>query len=169
MSEETVGAVAAPVPQKKSPLVMIIVVAVAAIMLGGGGAYFFFKPKDGEKKPGEHAVKEGEGAATVQEEGVLSLEPFIVNLADADEDRYVKCTLRLVVDTQAAAEHVKSKEIAITRVRDRILTLLSGKKYLEIATPEGKEALRAEISGAVGEVLENGKITAVYYSEFIVQ
>lgn len=171
MAEATAGAAEAAVPEnkKKSPIVLILAVAVATLAAGGGGAWFFLGKNGGEKGAGAHAEDSAKSEPKAVEKGVLSLEPFIVNLADADVDRYVKCTVRLVVDTQATAEKVKSQELAVTRVRDRILTLLSGKKFAEVATPEGKEALRDEIAAAVGEVLETGKITAVYYTEFIVQ
>lgn len=180
MAEATAGADETPAREKKekkekgekkprSPVLLVLLVAVVAVAAGGGGVYFLVAGEGSDKvqeKSKNVAAKTDEKS---MEKGVLSLEPFIVNLADADVDRYVKCTVRLVVDTQAAAEKVKSQELAITRVRDRILTLLSGKKFLEVSTPEGKEALRVEIAAAVGEVLEAGKITAVYYTEFIVQ
>jgi flagellar FliL protein len=166
----------APVEEKKKGkkgLLFILIGAVVLLGAGGGGA-FYWMSRGGGKGP-EKAVAEGEQGGPGGAErgggrhGVLSLEPFIVNLADPEGDRYIKCTMRLVLDRPESAEAVKSDELAITRIRDRVLTLLSSKAFAQVATPEGKESLRKEIQTSVTSVLQSVEVSEVYYTEFIVQ
>lgn len=171
MAEEAAAPEAAPAPKKGKGLLFIII-GVVVLALGGGGAFFFLK--SGGKAEGAAGSRgkggeQGEAASAEVSLGVLSLEPFIVNLADAEGDRYIKCTMRLVLDSREAAETVKSDEISITKIRDRMLTVLSTKTFAEVATAAGKESLRQEVQKQVDPVLSKGKISEVYFTEFIVQ
>ncbi len=167
-------------PQEKSKtgkkgLVLALVGVVVLLGAGAGGAYIWMSKGSG--KPAAPAAPAGEGAHAGKGEakekggshGVLSLESFIANLADPEGDRYIKCTMRLVLDRAEAAETVKSDDLAITRVRDRVLTLLSSKTFAQVATTEGKESLRKEIQEQVSSVLHDAAVSEVYYTEFIVQ
>ena len=174
MAEE--AAAAAPTEEKKKGRKRLLLLSVGILILvGAGSAGAFFWMSGGEGKEVEPAAAEGEhggqGAAGEKGEvgGVLSLEPFIVNLADPEGDRYIKCTMRLVLDRAGAAESVRADELAITRIRDRVLTLLSSKAFSQVATLEGKEILRKEIKAQVSSVLRSAAVSEVYYTEFIVQ
>jgi flagellar protein FliL len=181
MAEAQVEAAPEPAKTKKKKGGLLLVGLIAALSLGGGGVAvaLLLKSRGGEhgaaKSAEEAAAAEahgeggGEHGEAGSEVGVLSLEPFISNLADPEGDRYVKCTMRLVLDSRPAADKAKTDELSITRIRDRILTLLSSKTFADVATPEGKEALRAQIRDGVGQVLAVGKVSEVYYTEFIVQ
>jgi flagellar protein FliL len=178
MAEE--AAAAAPTEEKKKigkmgrKRLLLLSVGIL-VLLGAGSAGAFFWPSRGDAKRSAAADAKGKheshGAAAEQGErgSVLSLEPFIVNLADPEGDRYIKCTMRLVLDRPEVAEAVKSDELTITRIRDRVLTLLSSKAFSQVATPEGKEILRKEIQVQVTSVLRSAAVSAVYYTEFIVQ
>ncbi len=170
MAEAVAAAAPAREGKKRGKKGLVLVVA-AVIVLGGGGAGAFValraRPK-GEAAPAQEAAEkavEPPGASR----SVLSLEPFVVNLADKETDRYVRCTAKLALEGRDTAARLTADELAVTRVRDRILTLLSSKTFAEVATPEGKESLRREIQEQVAPVLERAKVTDVYYTEFIVQ
>ena len=174
MAEAT--AEAAPAKGKKGGGKKLVLVLVGAlVLLGGGAAGAYFTLSHGaskhekttkvEKRP--DAPPQGEKPGTPH--AVLSLEPFIVNLADSEGDRYVKYTMRLVLDRPEAAETAKDDDLTITRIRDRVLTLLSSKTFAQVATPEGKESLRREIQKQVNTVLRPASVSEVYYTEFIVQ
>jgi flagellar FliL protein len=164
---------AAPAPKKGKKGRLLIVVGVVVLGLAGGGAFFFLKSgkKEAAGKGAPHAEGSAHGGAASAEAtpGVLTLEPFIVNLADADGARYIKCTMRLVLDSREAAEMVKADELSVTKIRDRMLTVLSTKTFAEVATAAGKETLRQEVQQQVDPVLRKGRIAEVYFTEFIVQ
>lgn len=165
----------APAPAKKKGVFFIIVIVVVLSLLAGGVSLAFLLKSRGSgggpnTADGAPAGAAGaEAGAPAPAVGVLSLEPFVSNLADPEGDRYVKCTMRLVLDTREAADRAKTDDLSITRIRDRILTLLASKTFAEVSTPAGKEALRAQIRDGVSEVLAAGKVGEVYYTEFIVQ
>jgi flagellar FliL protein len=172
MSEAAVAPEAA-APQKKKSKGLLFIIAGVVLAAAAGGGFLLLRPK-GKAEGASATAAHGEGgehgaAASPEARGVVSLEPFIVNLADAEGDRYIKCTMRIVLDTKEAAEAVKADELSVTKIRDRMLTLLSSKSYGQVASAEGKETLRQEIQKQIDPVLAKGKVAEVYYTEFIVQ
>jgi len=171
MAEAAVAPEAA-APKKKGKGLLFIIAGVVLVAAAGGG-FFLLRPKaksEGAAAAAEHGGGgHGEAAKAPEARGVVSLEPFIVNLADAEGDRYIKCTMRIVLDSREAAEAVRADELSVTKIRDRMLTLLSSKSYGQVASAEGKETLRQEIQKQIDPVLATGKVSEVYYTEFIVQ
>ena len=172
--------------EKKSKLKLIIILVVALLVLGGGGfaAYkFFLAPKDpavvegGEGGPkvtaeGE-AGKEGNGKEGEGKQGgaaaksiVYPLDPFIVNLADPVGNRYLKVRLALDLSSAALQTEVENR---VPLLRDSILLLLSSKTFAEINSMEGKLKLRGEILHRINQALKTGKVTTIYFTEFVVQ
>ena len=163
-------------PKGKTGLIIVLLLVV--LLLGGGGAAAVIllrssgAARASEEKKSGHERAEGDKAAKAGdkgERGVLSLESFIANLADPEGERYIKCTMRLEIDDRQKAEKLKLDELAITKIRDRILTLLTSKTYAQVASSEGKDSLRTEIAKELEPILEGGHISGVYYTEFIVQ
>lgn len=155
-------------PKKKSRKGLILVLLLVLVLGGAGAGTFAFmklrSAKGAEKAEGAHAAE-----APAAEPGVISLEPFVTNLAGEDSDRYVKCTIRLELDRKETADKVRADDLSITRLRDRVLTLLTSKRFAEVASAEGKERLRDEIRARVEPLLAGGKVREVYYTEFLVQ
>jgi len=168
-------------PKKKGKKGLILVLLAAVVLLGGGGGagyWFVLRPKAAKPEATAHKTGEGgEGAKAAEgadsgdsaEHGILSLEAFIANLADPEGDRYVKCTMRLEMDKREIAERIKSDDLAITKIRDRVLTLLTSKTFTQIASAQGKDELRSEIQSNLSPLLLGGRVTGVYFTEFIVQ
>jgi len=50
-----------------------------------------------------------------------------------------------------------------------VLMVLPEKRFDDIRTTEGKAALRDEIIGKINPLLTKGKVTNIYYTEFVVQ
>jgi flagellar FliL protein len=55
------------------------------------------------------------------------------------------------------------------RVRDSILDLLSSKTLADLADAPGKQRLREEIILRVNNAISRGRITKVYFTEFVIQ
>lgn len=139
-------------PKKGGKKLIIIIVAVLALLLvgGGGAAVFLMKKKsadaeasadEGDAEPAEHAKKpehnKAEGPPTF-----VPLDPFTVNLADRDTDRYAQIGIVLQVDDPHMGEEMKAYMPAI---RNAILLILSHKSSQELLSAEGKEKLADEI------------------------
>jgi flagellar FliL protein len=121
----------------------------------------------------ETAAGEPDGAAVEEarppgEPGVVALEPFVLNLADPEGDRYLRLTLSIAVDRAEVAERAAS-ELEQTRLRDLVLTVLGAKLAEEITSFEGKEALRAELRRALAPYFEGARVLDVFFTEFLVQ
>lgn len=72
----------------------------------------------------------------------LPLEPFVVNLADNEADRYAQVGIVLEVDSALFADQMKAYMPAI---RNAILMILAGKTSRELLQRSGKEQLAEEI------------------------
>lgn len=100
---------------------------------------------------------------------VIELPPFIVNLADTENSRYLRMTVSLGVGGEEGGEAEKPDQLFMTRVRNAMLAVLADKKSDEILTTEGKGKLRKELLKAAQAASEEPHVTAIYITDFIVQ
>lgn len=162
---------------------MVIIIGVAALLLGLGVAFALFKMTSGDGAKAKAKVEaEGEGhdAANQPAEGetklgaikmnspgvIVDMEPFIVNLADAQEVRYLKITIKLELESQEASLQLAGRN---AQMRDLILVLLSSKDSAAIRTTQGKFQLRDEITQRVNGLLSKPAVRTVYFTDFVVQ
>lgn len=97
---------------------------------------------------------------------MVTLEPFVVNLADPMGRRYLKLNIDVeVVNAGAAADMGAS----MSKIKDSLLILLSSKTFGEINGLEQKVELKNEIVDRMNQILGPGKIKTVYFTEFVVQ
>jgi flagellar protein FliL len=99
---------------------------------------------------------------------IIELPPFIVNLADVDQARYLRMTVSLGVGGEEGGSE-KPDQLFITRVRNAILAVLSNKKSDDVLTVDGKSKLRAELLKAAQAASEEPEVRAIYITDFIVQ
>jgi flagellar FliL protein len=136
----------APAPKGKKKLI-IIIAAVLVLALGGGGAAVVVM----KNKPAAAAEADEDGEQAVQAERkdisknppvFVPLEPFVVNLADKESDRYAQIGVTLEVEDAKFAEEMKAYMPAI---RNGILMVLSHKTSAQLLSREGKVALAKDI------------------------
>jgi len=83
---------------KKSPVMLIVIVAV--VVLGAaGGAWFFMR----DRGPAPVVAKK------LSEHGLVKFEPFVVNLADQGNQRFLRASIQLVVDSPEEAAEFAEK------------------------------------------------------------
>jgi flagellar protein FliL len=152
---ETMSAAAAnpagtAVPGKKGKKNLIVIVLIALLVLLGAGAGGLIYMK---KKAAAEAEAEGEDGAPVKAHAsvkadlkhpptFLPLDPFVVNLADKESDRYAQIGITLEVEDAKFAEQMKAYMPAL---RNGVLMLLAHKTSRELLERSGKEQLAAEI------------------------
>ena len=182
MAEQAKTQDAAP-PKDKKKLIIIIGAAVALVLVGVG--MFFLGGSKGEKKSAHGDAKVeakaeshgeakaegghsegGHGEAKAGAGTTYPLEPFIVNIYDGQEIRYLK----LKCEFEIANSEVKGDlDAKVAPLRDAILILLTTKTMQEIQDLQGKNTLREQILGAVNKIIPPGKVTKVYFTDFVVQ
>ncbi len=145
----------------------VAVVVVVLMMTLGGGKKTAGEGKAEAPKSSGHGGGHGGGeAAKGGSSTVFPLEPFIVNIYDGQEARYLK----LKVEFEMAGPEVKGEiEARQAPLRDAILVLLTTKTLQEVQDLQGKNQMREEILTAVNKILPPGKVTRVYFTDFVVQ
>jgi flagellar FliL protein len=203
-AETVEDAVEAIAPAKKGKKKFIVIIALAVLLAGGagGGAFMWKKKKaaaaaaaaaeagaDGDAAPIAHA----EDKHHDDHKGppaFLPLDPFVINLADRETERFAQVGLTLELSDPKVADQIKAYMPAI---RNGVLMVLASKTSQELLTRKGKEKLADEImreavrplgielaSGddddAKGEKAEGGKtpiedspVRHVHFSSFIIQ
>ncbi len=90
---------------------------------------------------------------------IVQLEPMNVNLASG---KYLRVGLGLQLTADAGAE------FDVTRAKDAVITLLTGRRVDEVATPDGREAVRSALEEQLGAAYE-GAVMNVYFTDFVTQ
>ncbi len=143
------------------PIVKWIVMFFGVVILGAAGftGWKYYKTHlSGSKKAGNEQI--------VQKPGIWSMGSLIVNLMDANGERYLKATIQIEVSNQ---DCISELDLLKPKVTDSILGLLSSKSYKEIAGFEGKQRLRDEIAMRLNGYLTEGQARRVYFTEFLIQ
>jgi flagellar FliL protein len=185
-------------PKGKKKLIIIIVAAVAVLVLAAGGALLMMK-KSASAEDGEEADAEQtstKSAAKHDPKAVptfVPLDPFTVNLADRDAERFAQVGITLEVGDPKVGDQIKAYMPAI---RNNVLMALADKTAVELMDRQGKarlaEQVRRETSRAMGYEVEEPEeaeedpdakpkkkkkkraapelpVTGVHFSNFIIQ
>jgi len=151
-------------PARKKGRSVILLALVGLVVMGGagGGVWWWFQRGTAvaEAAPNEPAL---------EKRGLLTFEPFMVNLADEGGTRFLKATIALVVEDEAVAKQLEEAAVVKSRVRSDILELLTEQQASALVTPEGKESLKSAIKARTAQALESKKVIDVLFSEFVVQ
>jgi flagellar FliL protein len=132
-----------------SKKLIIILAAVLVLVLGGGGAAFMLlkkKPAAEEGEDGAEAVEAPKAKAHAKSDHpptFVPLDPFTVNLADKDVDRFAQIGITFQVEDPHFADQIKAYMPAI---RSNVLMVLSHKTAVELLTREGKDKLAKDIT-----------------------
>ena len=165
----------APVPAAAGiPLKIVIIIVAGTLVLGLGGAFALFKfmarGHGGDDQKAEataaKAAGQGESEAKNAPGAIYDVDPFIVNLADTPEVRYLKLTVKLELENPDTTAELASR---VPQLRDTILVLLTSKDAASIRTPQGKFQLRDEITQRVNSLLPKPGVRAAYFTDFVVQ
>jgi flagellar protein FliL len=186
---------AAPAKTGGKKKLIIIVAALALLLAGGGGAFFFMMKKKAAAaaaaaEEGEDADEKAAAAAKPDAKSApafVPLDPFTVNLADREAERYAQVGMTLELADPKAGDLLKAYMPAI---RNNILLALASKTAAQLMEHEGKVQLAAEVRAAAlkplgytvkGETASPAKakphaadgaeppIRAVHFSNFIIQ
>ncbi|MDD3050831.1 MAG: flagellar basal body-associated FliL family protein [Candidatus Cloacimonetes bacterium] len=115
------------------------------------------KEKDEAAKPKDYFT----------EYAVIPWEDIVVNPQDAS-DRYllIKLGFEYKLADKKLPDEIKNKTVLLT---DRINSYLSEKKLEELARNDFREVMRQDINFIVNELLKEGKITKVLFSQYVIQ
>lgn len=153
--------------RKTSRKGLVLALALVALLAGGGaGGYWWWQGRAQASGGGEAAASDAPAETPT---GMLTFDPFVVNLADKEAPRYLKVNLRLVVSGVEDPAEVQEDPVRMLRLRSAILEYLSQQTADVLVTAEGKEALKKAVAERATPLLGHGKVTDVLFSEFVVQ
>jgi flagellar FliL protein len=153
----TDAAEVAPKRGKKKLIIMIAAVIALLGVAGGGAAVYIVKKKAAAEAAVEAEDEDGDAAGAGKkavakdshkkdEKHVppvfVPLDPFVVNLADREADRFAQVGITLEVADAHVGDEIKAY---LPAIRNNILLLLAHKTSVELMEPEGKEDLAKEV------------------------
>jgi flagellar protein FliL len=152
MSAAATDADAAPPPKGKKKLIIIIAVAVL-VVLGGGGAAAMMMMKSKAAAAAEAEAEEGADEAAPAKKAAakrdpkvppvfVPLDPFTVNLADRNADRYAQIAVTLELNDPALEAQIKTFMPAI---RSNVLLAMADRTADELLARDGKKQLARRI------------------------
>ena len=165
--EAAAGAAAKPV-KRRIPLLAIIIGA-AVVIAAVGAALFISHASSGA------AAGHKKAAAAHPALGpplYLALDPpFVVNFQADQLVRFLQVSIEVMSRDEKTLDLMKSNDPVL---RNDLLILLANQKYTVLATPEGKEQLRAEALAAIRKDLAQAGgdpklVEAVYFTSFVMQ
>ena len=103
--------------------------------------------------------------------GILHLESFVVNLADPEDNHFLRVGIDLGLAESLRAREGKGGEgqLPIAPARDCILSVLSTWHSDALLAPEGKQKLKNELLHALQERVPELEVKEVYFTDFLVQ
>src|SRR5579863_10215162 len=143
-------------PKGKSKMKLILIVLGIVALGVGGGLYAMRRPANTAAEPSTSR-------------GLVTYDPFVVNLADPGGTRFIRITLSLVVADEKIASKISDTPVSMKESRSVILELLAEQNANGLVTADGKQALKKAIIDRVSKVLPDAKVIDVYFSEFVVQ
>ena len=143
----------APVTRRPKKKLIVIGAAVLALVLAlGAGTVVFLKQRAAHAAAAAAADEDAAAPesstpanAATAAKGVpfyLPLDPFIVNLADREADRYAQIGITFELDSSMTGDQIKAYMPAI---RNAVLMILANKTSKDLLNREGKEQLALEI------------------------
>ncbi|NPA82256.1 MAG: flagellar basal body-associated protein FliL [Epsilonproteobacteria bacterium] len=183
MAEEAQANAAVAEKKGGSNIALIIIIVLLFLLLIGGGvaAYLLLNDSGDEEMMKNQAsqtqVEKKEDDALLKKKKrklkdllevgpMYPMDQFIVNLLSENGSRYLKATIDLEMDKQELSAELDKKKAII---RDIIIRILSSKTFEEISTIKGKERLKEEIVDKINEILVDGEIKNIFFTDFVIQ
>ncbi len=151
--------------------IIIIGIAVIIFMAAiGGGFYMLWSKMAQMNVAGTETVATEEGAEGEEEPDTIgpmySLDSFVVNLAEAGGNRYLRVTMELELTDEVLHTELDQR---LPQVRNAMLMILPSKKAEDINTVDGKLALRDQLIDEINSFMTTGEVTNIYFTEFVIQ
>lgn len=149
MSAAATAVDAAPPAKGKKKLIIIVAAALVVVLGGGGAALMMMKSKAAAEADAEHGADSDKPAKKVAAKRdpkatplFTPLDPFTVNLADRNADRYAQIAVTLEIEDPTLEPQLKTYMPAI---RNNILLAIADRTANELLARDGKEKLAQRI------------------------
>lgn len=151
----------APVQKKKEPrkipkrLVLVIIVLLCA----GGLGFYGYQERELVYQYYQKYAQREEKLQSIRFDSVL------VNLADTDSTRYLKASVVLEYRGKKLGEEIKTKSY---RIKDIMIEVMRN-QTVDSLSISGTSILKRDFIKAINQELTEGKISGLYFEDFIIQ
>jgi flagellar basal body-associated protein FliL len=161
-------------------IIIIVLLVIIIFGLGFGGYMLFLKKNETESTNTTHLNTNAAAQNTASNLNNLNvayevsaytytMEEFLVNLSDDGGKRFLKVNLFLGYDTKKKKEMDKELEEKMPILRDAIISILRSKKTTDLVSKENLDALKKEVIARINPYFEYGKVTNIYFKDFLIQ
>lgn len=154
---------------KKKLFLIIGAVVLVLILLGGGLAAWYLVKEKADAENAKDPAQQFPVPALNQQAQIgpmVNIDEFVVNIISGDVAHYVKASITVELTNVEVQTEVAQR---MPQMRDAILLLISNKTYEELQDLQGKKQLKAELTGKINSFLQTGKVTSIYFTNFVVQ
>ena len=97
---------------------------------------------------------------------VYTLDEFVINLKDSNNDRYLKTQIAIGYEKKKDAETLAEKQL---QIRDAIIQTLRSKTPDEIMEVEKTDELKRELMDDVNKIFDSDLVLDIYIVDFLIQ
>ncbi|MBM7623512.1 flagellar basal body-associated FliL family protein [Sporohalobacter salinus] len=138
---------------------MLVVMVLLSLVIAAGTSYFMLQQLGGSGQGSNQANKTATKLGPTYKAG-----NFTVNLSN--DRRYLRMDLVLEVSNEDVIKKLKSRN---PQIRDAVISIIRTKKTEDINTKAGTKALREQIRSELNKLISEGRVTNVFFTEFVVQ
>lgn len=181
-------------PEEKSgsPMMKYIIMAGIVVVMAGAGYFVtlkFIKPMVSGEETASHVEEGSEDGAEDHSEGmakkkrtkrepkhgeegaettahIFEVEDIIVNPAGTGGTRFLSASVGFELEYEDMMPLFKARQ---PQIRDALITILGSKNIEQLTDMRQKEIARLQIKRRVEQLLETDELTAVYFTDFVIQ
>lgn len=121
---------------------------------------------DGGEAAGDDAAEDAPEQAPTEFGAFYEIDNLIINPAQSEGSRYLMVNVGFESHTDAVLTELEDKEVV---VRDRVIKLLSEFTVPELSDIEQRPFLKDTILVSVNEVLQEGDVQRLYFTQYVLQ
>ena len=159
-------------PKKKKGLPPIVLYVIIAVVMVGVGVTVGTKfmgganPADGETAKEETAKAEKKDHKAGEPTELFMVNDLVVNPAGTEGTRFLSASIGLETYSKETFDLMEKRE---PLVRDALITILGSKTIDQLSDPKQKEIIRFQIKKRTEQLLHVDDLSAVYFTQFILQ
>lgn len=169
----------APAKSQRGPWVAVVIVALLC-NAAWGGVFFMAKSsasaakgdsaeataEEGDSASGDES-EDGEDPVTGDEPGpLISLDPFVVNLNDPANTRYLRIGISLEIGSEKERDLVDKRLVPL---RDEFIRHLSSQEPAQLMSRNDKDKLREALLHKAQTIVPKKAVRQIYFTEFMMQ
>jgi len=137
------------------------IVALVVVLIAAGAGWWFVHQRHSTSQP----PPDPEPSVVV----VLHLENFIVNLADPQQNSFLRIGVDLGLSHPLPKEGKTEAPNPTPLIRDTIISVLSSATTEDMLKPEGKTKLKEQLTKSIQARAPELGLQEIYFTEFLVQ